>query len=472
MKKIITLSLLGLWFVSFSQNKQIVYGFSEIPQSLLLNPGGEVNNKGYFGVPLLSHIHFNFGITGGTVFDVFADDGVNFNNKLQSLVYGMTDNDFVSFNEQLEIFSGGFAFGNSYEKNEYISFGLYQELDLISYFPKDYAILALEGNQNNINRVFDLSDLNTSAEVISVFHVGYNKKVNNKLSYGVRGKIYSSIANVNSTKNKGRFVTVPGNNNIYDHIFDLDLELRTSGIASLVNDDDSASDNVVKTIRNRVLFGGNLGLGFDIGFTYNIDKQWTFDGSLLDVGFIHHSKDVENYEVKGAYTFEGVNPIFPELDSNQSADEYWSEIEEDFDELFKVDTTRTNYTTWRPLKLNASLNYAFGEKKEKECNCIKDETGYLNAVGVQLYAINRPKRPQLALTTYYYRRLFKGLRIKGTYTIDSYSFYNVGLGLSAHIGRINFYAMADNFFQYKNIYDAEGVSLQLGFNYIFNKNEN
>jgi len=32
--------------------------------------------------------------------------------------------------------------------------------------------------------------------------------------------------------------------------------------------------------------------------------------------------------------------------------------------------------------------------------------------------------------------------------------------------------MADNIFEYKNIYDAQSVSLQLGFNVLFKKDEN
>lgn len=467
--RIETVLFLLITSIVFSQNKQILYGFSEIPQSLLQNPGGKVQNNGYFGFPLLSHIHVNGGTSGSTVYDVFADNGVNFNIKLQSAIYSMQSNDFFSFNQQLEIFSGGFAFGPFYRKNEYLSFGLYQEFDFMGYFPKDYAILALEGNQNNINRVFRADDFSAKAELISVFHVGYNKKVNEKFTYGFRGKVYSNILNLNSTQNKGLFITVPGENNIYNHIFNLDLALRTSGIASI---NDGNSDFKTKDLTKRILLGGNLGLGFDAGFTYNLTEQWSLDASLLDVGFIAHTKDVENYEVKGDYTFEGVNPFFPESGNGQTADEYWSEIEEDFEELFIVDSTTTKYTTWRPAKFNASINYAFGKKKEQECNCIKEEGGYLNAAGLQLYGIGRPKQPQLALTAYYYRRLFNGLRAKATYTIDSYSFYNMGLGLSAQIGGLNFYIMADNFLQYKNIFNAQSVSLQLGFNYIFNKNAN
>jgi len=78
----------------------------------------------------------------------------------------------------------------------------------------------------------------------------------------------------------------------------------------------------------------------------------------------------------------------------------------------------------------------------------------------------------MALTTYYFRKVLNGLQTKVTYTIDSFSYYNVGLGLSANFGMVNFYIMADNIFEYKNIYDAQSVSLQLGFNVLFKKDEN
>ncbi|MDD7886420.1 DUF5723 family protein [Flavivirga sp. 57AJ16] len=473
MRRFILLFIVISCHFSFSQNKQLLYGFSDIPQSLLLNPGGNIKNDWYFGIPLLSHIHANVGITGSTVYDIFANDGIDFNTKLQNAVYGMGPRDFFNGNQQLEILSGGFSFGSSYEKNEYISFGLYQELDFITYFPKDFAVLALEGNQNNINRPFRAHHLSVAAEVISVLHLGYNKKVNDHFTFGVRGKIYSSIANIRSTKNQGRFITVVGQNNFYDHIFNLDLELRTSGLASLIDDDDSDtnSDAVVKDLKRRILFGGNLGLGFDIGFTRRLNEQWIWDASLLDIGFISHTKDVENYKIEGDYVFEGINPIFPDTGNVQTAEAYWSEIEDNFEDLFKLDTTTTKYITWRPLKLNTSLNYAFGKKGYEDCNCTRSENSYQNSIGLQLFAMSRPKQPQLALTAYYYRRLFNGLQIKTTYTIDSYSANNIGLGVSANLGGLNFYIMADNFLELKNIYNAQSVSLQLGFNYIFNKNE-
>lgn len=453
----------------FSQNKQILYGFSEIPQSLLSNPGGNINNKAYFGIPLLSHFHFNVGSSGISAYDIFADDGRDFNAKLRSAVNNLKPTDFFTATQQLEIFSGGFSYGDSYNKNKYISFGMYQEFDFINYFPKDYAALALEGNQNNIGLPFDLGHFNFNADFLTVLHVGFNKKVNDKFTYGFRGKLYSSIANISSTKNEGQFLTVPGQNNIYTHFIDANLEAKTSGIASLIDDENSDVSQDIKIFRKRFLFGGNLGLGVDLGFTYKFNDQLTFDGSLLDFGFISHSKDIKKYQIKGNVQFEGANPLL--VETGQSANEFWDDIEEDFTDLFDVKESTTKYTRMRPLKLNASLNYAFGEKNSQDCNCTVGGGNYLNRIGGQLYTIARPKGPQLAFTTYYYRHFFNFLRVKATYTVDSYSFNNIGLGISTHFGGFNFYLMADNFLQYKNIYDIRSASLQFGFNYIF-KNEN
>ncbi len=448
-----------------AQNKQLLYNFTDIPQSLLLNPGAEVNFQWHIGIPLLSQIHLNAGASGTSVYDLFADNGIDFNEKLRRVVYSMDKNDFFVVNQQLEIFSGGFAIGPSYKKNKYLSFGLYQETDIHFYFPKDYAVLAYEGNQTNIGRVFDLSDLNAKGEVISVLHVGLMTKLNEKWTYGFRGKIYSSLLNFKSTNNRGSFVTREGTENFYDHTFDVDLAFQTSGITSLT--DLNTSSEAVKELRKRVLFGGNLGLGLDAGFTYHPKEQWTITGSIQDLGFIHHTKDVETYELNGQYTFNGVNPLFPNDGSGQTAEEYWQEIEETFEDLFELDTISKKYVSWRSPKLNSSVSYKYGKKVLKECNCTADDGDYLNEVGLQMYAIGRPRSPQLALSAFYYRRIFNFLSGKVTYTVDSFSKTNVGLGISSHLGNINFYIMADNLLEYQNLAKANSASVQLGLNYIF-----
>ena len=470
-KRLIIIILIFVVHHAFAQNKQLLFGFTDIPQSVLINPSTTLDNDLYIGFPLISHIHANFGSSGMSAFDLFADDGRDFNTKLQSLVLRLDDKDFFTATQQIDLFSGGFTFGRGLEKNRYLSFGMYVETDVIAYHPKDYAVLAFEGNASHINRVFDLSDLNVSGEVVSVFHVGVTKEVNKKLTIGARGKIYSSVFNVNSTSNRGSFVTQEGQNNLLTHTFNLGLSVNTSGISSLIDDENSDISNDIKTLRKRLLFGGNLGLGLDLGLTYEASDQLIYEASLLDLGFIRHTKDLESYSLNGSYVYEGINPLFPEVSNGQTAEDYWNEVADNFEDLFEVDTTVTKYTTWRPLKINAAVRYKFGKKNGEDCNCLSEDGGYLNAVGAQLYAIKRPKAPQFALTAFYYRRLFDGLDIKATYTIDSYSFKNVGLGLSTNIGPLNFYLLADNLLDYQNLAKAQSASLQFGLNFVFGRGQ-
>jgi hypothetical protein len=130
------LLFLGFFTSLHAQNKQLLYGFKEVPQQILINPGAQVDYNGYIGVPLLSHIHFNTGITGFSAFDVFADDGKNFNEKLRDVIYKLDSKDFFGFNQQLDVFSVGLSLKTNLEDRLFISFGMYQESDMFSYSQK------------------------------------------------------------------------------------------------------------------------------------------------------------------------------------------------------------------------------------------------------------------------------------------------------------------------------------------------
>jgi hypothetical protein len=81
--------------------------------------------------------------------------------------------------------------------------------------------------------------------------------------------------------------------------------------------------------------------------------------------------------------------------------------------------------------------------------------------------MSTPRTPITALTGYYKRNILKKLQVKATYTLDSYSYSNIGLGLSATIGKFNMYFMADNLLEYRDVSKAKSLSFQFGFNFIF-----
>lgn len=461
MKKTIIYVALFFSCYCFSQNKEVLYNFTPQPQSLLLNPGADVKYKWFLGLPLLSGISGNVGSTGFDAYSLFAKGGVDFSTKVKNAVASTNSNDYVTANQQLEIFTGGFRVGGE-ESKTYVSFGMYQELDSFIYIPTDLAILSLYGNKDYIGKSFDLGDLSLKAELLTVFHIGFNKQINGKLILGARGKIYSSIFNGTSTHNSGYFVTSQGENLLYEQSIRSDLMLNTSGVSKYLDEnyDGDIANDMTDDITQRAFFGGNLGLGIDLGLTYYPKRNIQLTASLVDIGFISHSKDVESFTLKGDYNFKGVITDFNS--AGTVGDAYG-----DFKDAIPLDTLYHNYTTWRPLKFYSSFQYSFEEDRSTECNCTSSEDSwYRSALGVQLFAMSTPKQPMLALTGYYRRRIFQGLQMKAAYTVDSYTASNIGLGLIAKIGVFNFYAMASNLLAYKDISKANALSFQVGFNII------
>ncbi|WGF92830.1 DUF5723 family protein [Aequorivita marisscotiae] len=470
MRYFFTLFLCFVGYFAISQNKQILYGFDDIPQSLLLNPGSKVIQKKHFGIPFLSQIHFNGGASGVTAYDIFKEGNDDINVRIREKIFEMKNSDFFTATVQLELINIGWRAKN----NIYFSGGIYEELDFITYFPKDLAILAWEGNRDYLDYPFNLGEISTTGDLTTVFHFGANKQISDRLTVGARLKIYSSMFSFRSVNNSGTFTTRLGgadSENIYEHIVqNADVTVETSGYAPLRDLDNSSQ--VTSEILGRSLLGGNLGVGVDLGFSYEIGEAWTISASALDVGAIFHTKDVETYRAHGTYTLDGINLIFPPLSEGESTFPYYDNLEDEVKREIDVDTLNNAYTQFRPLKLNAAINFGFGRfNSSGACDCLNMGGGQLHKqnVGLQLYSIFRPQGPQLAGTLFYHRRFTNFLSAKATYTVDSYSYTNVGLGVSADIGIVNLYLAADNLMSYGNLAKAKSVSLQLGFNIIIDE---
>ncbi|WP_378186768.1 DUF5723 family protein [Aquimarina sp. W85] len=452
----------------FAQNKAGLYDYADLPQSLLSNPGTMVTFNGHVGVPLGSQFYISAGLKGGSLFDIVANDERTIDEKISEKLRELTSDDYLAVTQQLEILNVGWR--SRRDPKIYFSAGVYEEFDFIGYFPKDLVILAYEGNEEYINREFNFSDFTGSTELLTVFHFGYNKQVDNRLTFGARAKLYSSMFHMRSARNQGTFTTVEslGGNNLYRHIVsDANIVIETSGYGDLreINDGEASekAKEYKRTLLRKGFLGGNLGLGIDLGFSYKMDEQWLITGSLNDLGLILYNKDVETYVASGDYAFDGFEtPI--QFTGNGPQD-----FLNDLKESLSIDTLSTSYTTMRSLKINGSIKHLFNRFDSGSCKCYVKEgiPRYTDAVGFQLFSQFRPKRPVLAGSFYYYKRWFDFLRTKINYTIDEFSYYNVGLLISTHVNPLNMYIAADNLFSYSNLAKARGASLQFGINIIF-----
>lgn len=442
--------------MGLTQNNQVLYDFDQIPQTLLLNPGADYSHDIFIGIPFLSGISGHTGVTGVTVYDIFADDGRNINDKIRGVIGTLDNDDYFHLNEKIDILHAGFRLN----ENDFLTFGFYQEWDFIFYYPNDVVDFFYEGSAT-LDRPFGIDGVAAKTDLVGVLHAGISHKVNDEWTIGGRLKIYSGAANAQTRNNKGYFYTSEGINNIYSHhLEEIDATVQTSG---LIFDDYEGID---QSYYIRRIFGfQNSGLGLDFGFTHNPSDQLKITASILDFGFIKYKSDTRNYYARGSFETEGLGF---EFDPDNPQD-YWQEFVDDFETNLPIDTLYTSYTSYRPLKMNASVKHSFGKPYYEDCTESNSDDPYRNAIGMQLFWINRPVSSQFAATLFYERRFGKYFSSKFTYTLDSYSLYNIGLGVSSRIGVLNMYLAADNLLGYQNLAKANSLSFQFGLNIIIDK---
>lgn len=462
-------TLVCVFFITIcqGQNKQLLYNVNSLPQTLMVNPGANVEFDKHIGVPFLSGFSLAVGSSGVNVYDVFEDSPGEINNRITGLMSRLTHRDYFTAHQQWEIISLGWRLNS----DNYLSAGLYQEMDMFSYFPKDPAILAREGNSEYIGVPFDFSHVSFTGEFLAVYHIGLNRKLNRELTVGARLKFYSGIFNVESTDNTGEFITVetPGGPNYYRHfINDLNVVVNTSGFASL-QDNNNTVDEAATDLLGRAFFGGNIGLGIDAGGTYKIRDNLEVSGSIQDLGLMWQREDVENYTYRGSYQTDGIEPLFPEVPPDGQTFRYWDEWEDEIDRNLVDETLEEPYVTLRPFKLNGAIEFGFGQTIFPCDYRVEGRRTNHSRLGLHLFGIKRPKDFKFALSTYYDRQLNDNLRMKVSYTIDDYSFTNVGFLLSTRFKGFNFYIAADNLIGYFNLAKSNYQSVQLGFQFVINK---
>lgn len=446
MKKYILFLILAIT-TSINAQQQLSFSFGEIPQNLMLNPGAETNFKSHYGIPVFSNFQLTIVNTGFQMGDLFSNDSRDFNLKFEEVLNKIDSDDYININMVVEVLSAGLRI----DDKTYVSVGFYEELDLITYLPKDITELVYYGNEPFLNRPFSISELVMKADILGVLHAGVSRKVDEKLTIGGRVKLYSSSLNIETNNNSGTITATSNNTNIIRQTLDnLDAEIRTSGIAD--------SNDVF----SNTLLGGNLGLGFDVGLTYHFSPQLEFTGSIIDVGFIKYSKNIRNFTAKGNYILDGINF---EYNSDDPLD-YWEQLEEDLNVNVPTEETENAYTSWRPMKLNAALKYSFGERRNKFCYTKTHKQYYYNSIGFQIHTIMRPLKPQFSFTSFYEKSLSKKIHTKFTHTINDYSAAIFGVATSLQVGKLNIFGVLDNILAVTDVASANNISLNFGFNIV------
>ena len=479
--------LLFFWFGNVvAQNNQILFDFNQLPQTLLLNPGAEVDYNKHFGVPFLSNIFVQAGATNKRI--TYNNIISNSDSKAEVIrnIYkqNLGDDDYFEIHQRLEVLNTGFRLRN---EKYYLSFGMYQEIDGYAGYPKELADLFYNGDFDKDGKLrleekSNFNEMNFIGELVGVFHIGLSAKVNDRFNLGARLKFLSGSLNINSVNNKGHYILKDDNPLIFnDHQFEqVGVSANTSGF--LNNDGLSVLGSFSEVVSGLFFVDGNIGFGLDLGLTYHASENIIVTASLLDLDFVNYSNKVTTFQVNDGFSvnyplqLEEDKPFKPWLNNELR---YWEETLDlgDFEEssIVPIRVNSKKYVFNRSPKFNASAKYQTTRPSNEKYNSVYRNSRYvtpiknelITAFGLQTYMAFRPDKTVWAITPFFSRDINRYLTAKLTYTYSQFSVKNIGLGISTHFKSFNFYLAADNLLDLSKWKDSNYQSAQIGMNFMF-----
>jgi hypothetical protein len=474
-----------LWFsvLCSAQNNQILYGFDGLPQSLSLNPGADVLMEKHFGIPLLSNVYFQIGASNNdfnynNIYAGTEDEEGNLGKLRNIYNLGLRKDDFFTGNAQMELLNIGFRLRNP---DYYLSFGITTDSKFYAKYPRTTVDMFFYGDDINRDGVPDLGvgrDLNELVfigELVNVFYVGINKKVTENFTVGAKLKFLSGAMDVNFRNVEGVYSL--GQNAFGDYLH------RLNGINAVFNSYGTVDANYAyigddpsQIVQDLFFLGGNFGLGLDLGLSGRINESTLFSASLLDLDYLKYSADAQNFSVTQDFDIQD-DPFLPPFEGEPS---YWLDLYDTYYESGELPLNKFNksYQVLRSPKLytelkrrNELVNYRkSGNSVFRDVRSIYNYEKYelYEEFGVQTFTEFHPENLQWGITGFYARSLNEYFSAKITYTVDNFSYYNLGLGISTHFNTFNFFMAADNLIGLFNYKESNYQSVQFGFIIIIN----
>ncbi len=474
MKELFSLLFFLHVFAVLGQNYN--YNFGTTPQAAMLNPSYDIKSEKHFTIPLIGSIQLKGGISGITPYDIFADNAVPFQDKVESAVYNLSSDDILQVNQRMEFANLGYRL----DSDTYLSFGLYEEMDFYSTIPIEFLQLFFEGTSFP-GKQYSIDNLVVQSDLLTVYHVGLQKNVTSDLSIGGRFKLYNEIASISSKSNSA---TIQTNlvDNVYSHgVNNVDFTIQTSGIGLILDEENKivrdangiviednkgnllSSNDYINAgyIGKKVFFNGSKGIGVDLGVTYNLQENVELAASIFDLGFIYNSKQARSYTYSGDFTTESLafeyDPDRPLI--------YVDRLIEELDENLPLSVDKTAYFSLRPFQLYTSLKYSFGMKRNNVCEYYKSVSyNYASSVGAVLHAQNRPDQILYNASVFYERSFKDKVYARVNYSVDKFNYTNLGLAVSANFRKVNIYAGMNNLLGIGNIAKVNNVSASFGLN--------
>ncbi len=412
-----------------AQQNMTLYQMHDIPQSNNLNPAVAIPCGWIIGIPVVGNISagayapmsYNSLGAGQDVLPV-NDVISNLHNKNVLAVQG-----------SLNLITVGYR-----KERSYYQLTINERVSGITSISKDPIEMLLKGNAGYIGQTVSGEPL-ADAVYYREFAFNYAREIDPSLWIGVRPKLLFGRLGIKSTNNTADFYTDPMS---YDLRLTSNILARMSVPGTVTMDPvtGKVSDFEPNINLNKFMFSfSNFGAGVDLGIIKQFDNDWELSASLLNVGVITWSKNVRKFSQSGTLNFTG--PYAPVNEYDALIDEIKS--------FARLDYTEEKFTQMLTPVVMVGANRPLNEY-------IK--VGLTGMVEVQT------KTLPWAITATAFSSNLQTFDLGLSYTVTPYSYFNVGIGIGAHLGVVGVHFTTDNIIGLFKPFDANYATFQFGLN--------
>lgn len=437
--------LLGLLFLLLTTNNRLyaqqnhsLFLWHDVQQSNLMNPAVPISCKWYVGIPVLSSVHVNYANSSFTFNQLFENSSGTYNPDFESLQKRVHFRNYIGTELHTQLFALGYKF------NEYsFILSVTEKNNIPVTYPKDIIKLLLEGNAPFIGDKASLRGTGVYFNHYREYAIGASKNIWDEFYVGIKAKVLFGKLNISTRKTN---VNLHTDETTYNLDFEGDLLIHTS-----LPLDVDISDNTVNRIAlssdiNPVALAlnrKNPGFAIDAGIIYPYTDQIQLSASVIDLGLIRWRSNLNTFDASGEFTYDGI------LNQQDEEGGYFDNLRDQFYEQMNLQGYQEKYTTFLPPRFTVGANYLYNQ--------------YLSG-GVTADVIVHKSKTMPSLTLVGQAKPTHWLGFVGSYTIQNYSFNNLGFGFFIGKAPVQFYIVSDNAFAIMKPLDARMTNVRFGLN--------
>ena len=454
--------LLTISFFAHGQHNLTLYSLGDFAvQSNEFNPAFVPKMKFTLGLPVISNLNLSL-LSPVHLNDVYKYDDVKrkYVLNLNRLYDNLGEDSYFRINVKTQLFNIGYRANKFY-------LGLSANLNVRNdfLFPKEFFRIVTIGagpNSEQLKGLFngstDLDDegyylnaskLNLSHISYADLSVTYTRFISKYMNVGLRAKFLSGISNASLENTDASLSREP---NEFDYSLTVnEMHLRSAGVDVVADKKESEFKDIVDYLQN----ARNLGLAFDLGFSYKVNPKMKVSASVTDLGLIYWKSDAYSRSIRNqTFTYDGLDLdalITDTLEVKNYFETLKDSVERDFTPVREVKSYRTY------LKSNLYLGFQYKLWKFMD-------------VGLNARISNFAHKLDLSTGIYSNLKLGKSFIYNLNLNYSGRSLLNVGTGIALNMGFMQFLVLTDNILPLFVLGDTRNFDFRFGLNFLFGRN--